>query len=774
MRDVELVTIAGLLHDIGKLRQRCKNIDSIGEYNLGFTREHNRYAHAAHTAQAIDEMGFSEFKNLLVTAASHHKDNLNGFEKIVQKADHLASSERKDDNESADFKTSKLLSIFSEVGIKNVPKKVYFDVQPFSENIAMPNDTKEYNEKEIAKKKYEKLYDSLISDVKGANLSFTNPFQDFLTLKTILEKNITFVPSSSYKTYPDVSLFDHLHSTAAIATALYKTEDTNKFVLIQGDFTSIQSFIFSKSGESNKYMAKILRAKSFFVTIATEMIALKICKEMGLTPLSIIMNGGGKFTVLAPKTESINEILEKIKLNVNKEFAKINYLQTKFALTYIEDDFENLAYGKCSEVFKKLALKFESDKLRIDPGIDVFDDYIDSLKNKNVCDSCGIVPQKSHEEELCLFCNKFKEIGEKLSKAKYVEIDINKSIFDGVNLSDKVTNNDCLYYALDENENFAVKRISNYLPTFSKEDENDPRYSLIEEKFENVEAGDVKSFYHIAVEGLKKETDGFYGRKHLAILKADIDNLGQIFVNGFKEGSNDSSTISRIVSLSRMTDFFFTTLLKKLIRETYPNIYTVFAGGDDLFLIGHYTDIINLQKDIMEAFNDFTKNDDFHLSYAIRLTSTNVPIVQMAEFAEENLELAKEGEKDATVIFDIKVKNSEIKELLENKSNFESLLSKGVSTQFFYKLYKFIEMNEKLKEKKISQDTLLRNVNWRSLFRYMTERTFENSKDDKLKEDNRIKEDVVYCSTLIDRYGEKLCIPLNLALYEQRKYKYKE
>lgn len=769
MKDVELVTVAGLLHDIGKLRQRCKDSNSIDKYNLGFTREHNRYAHAAHTAQAIDEMGFAEFKDLLVTTASHHKDNLGGLEKIVQEADYLASSERKDDDESTDFKTSKLLSIFSEIKIKkNTPKKVYFDVQPFSENISMPDDSKEYKTKEIAKKKYEKLYDSLIYDVKKANLSFTNTFQDFLTLKTILEKYTTFVPSSSYKTYPDVSLYDHLHSTAAIATALYKTESRNKFVLIQGDFTSIQNFIFSKLGESNKYMGKILRAKSFFVTIATEMIALKICKEMGLTPLSIIMNGGGKFTILAPKTESINEILDKIKLNVNKEFAKINYLQTKFALTYIEDDFENLAYGKCSEVFKKLALKFENDKLRIDAGIDVFDDYIGSLKNKNICESCGVVPQESHGKALCEYCNKFKEIGEKLSKAKYVEIDINKSIFNGINLSDKVTNNGSIYYALDENENFAVKRISNYLPTFSKEDKSDPRYNLVEEKFENIEAGDVKSFYHIAVEGLIKEKDGFYGRKHLAILKADIDNLGQIFVNGFKEDSTDSSTISRIVSLSRMTDFFFTTLLKKLIRENYPNIYTVFAGGDDLFLIGHYTDIINLQSDIMDAFSDFTKNEDLHLSYAIRLTSTNVPIVQMAEFAEEDLDMAKKGEKDATVIFDIKVKNSEIKEILKNKAYFENLLSKGVSTQFLYKQYNFIEMNETLKSNKISKETLLRNVRWRALFRYMIERIFEKNKDDKLKED------LVYCSTLIDKYGEKLSIPLNLALYEQRKYKYKE
>jgi len=768
LNETELVTLAGLLHDIGKLRQRCKDSKSIDEYNYGFAKKDNRYIHAAHTAQAIDEIGFNDFKDLSVTAASHHKDDLLGFEKIIQEADHLSSSERKERDESDNFKRSKLLSIFSEISLSTTPEKFYFDVQSFNENITMPDEVKEYKSQDIAMEKYEKLYDSFVSDVKEANLSFSNSFQDFLTLKTILEKYTTFVPSSSYKTYPDVSLFDHMHSTAAIATALYKSEKKDKFILIQGDFTSIQNFIFSKSGESNKYMGKILRAKSFFVTIATETIALKICKELGLTPLSIIMNGGGKFTILSPSTPSVYKILEDIRDNVNREFAKINYLQTKFVITFVEDNFENLAYGKCSEVFKKLALQFERDKLKIDPGIDVFDDYIDNLKGKNLCESCGVVPQISPDKELCIYCDKFRKIGERLSKAKYVEIDLNKGIFEGINLSDQITHSECIYYSLDETQNYAVKRISNYLPVFSEKDINDKRYSLIEEKIESIKAGDVKSFYHIAVEGLKHKEDAFYGRKYLAILKADIDNLGQIFVNGFKNGSTDNSTISRIVSLSRLTDFFFTTLLKKRIREKYPNVYTVFAGGDDLFLIGHYSDIVNLQGEIIDMFNNFTKNEDFHMSYAIRLTNVNVPIVQMADFAEEDLDLAKKDEKNATVVFGIKVKNSDLKVIVNKKEYFNNLLAKGVSSQILYRQYKFIEMNEKLKTNQITNETLLRNVRWRALFRYMLERMFESSDDIKLKEE------VAYCSTLIDKYGEKLFIPLNLALYEQRKYNYKE
>ena len=79
----------------------------------------------------------------------------------------------------------------------------------------------------------------------------------------------------------EISMYDHLSTMVAIATVL-STKDTpqeKKFALLQGDFSGIQSFIFSKQGESNKHVAKTLRAKSFFVSMVTkpELKQLKEC-----------------------------------------------------------------------------------------------------------------------------------------------------------------------------------------------------------------------------------------------------------------------------------------------------------------------------------------------------------------------------------------------------------------------------------------------------------------------------------------------------------------
>ena len=787
IKDSDLIALAGLLHDIGKFRQRTgKDVENF-DLNFSVCDSDGRcyYLHAAHTSRALEEMGFADLKNLIYLAASHHKSNLSGHEEIIKRADIYASGERQE-GEGGNFKRSKLISIFSEVGLKHEPEKYYFELQKFTEDIAMSNSNKEYKDEKEAEKRYSDLYEEFLRDIKELKLKFTdNSTQDFLNLVSVLEKYTTFIPASSYKPYPDISLFDHMLVTAAIATAML--QDKEKFYLIQGDFTGIQDFIFAKEGKSNKYLAKIFRARSLFVSLAVDFIALKICSMLNITPLSIIINAGGKFTILAPKVDDIEKILNEVRSEVNEEFKKINYLQTKFVIDYIEERFSNLAYGKASEVFKKLAVKFEQAKLKVDVGIDVFCDYINSFREGyERCDICGVVPAKipSKEGEICIcsYCKKFKEWGEKISKFNYIEFDLQKGILDGIDIVEEKKEVGKVYFSVNENENFAFKRVANYLPEFTEKDKDDSRYQLVEWMEEEDFKG-VKSFDCIAVSGLEARSDGFYGRKYLAILKADVDNLGSIFVNGFKrrivngkelaiigEGRAengelvDKSTISRIVSLSRLMDFYFTTLLKKMIRERYKNIYTVFAGGDDLFLIGHYKDIMNIQKDIVSTFKEFTKNDDLHLSFGITLTNYNAPITQMAYKAEEDLHKAKtHGNKNNSTIFDIVVRNEELDELLDKKEEFSKLLN-DLSMGIMYKLYEFINMKQKLTSD-ASNETILINARWKALLRYTLAKKLlkEKGQDYTNALAGKLIED-------IEKFGEKLIIPLNLVLYEQRKY----
>ena len=600
-----MIGLAGFLHDIGKFRQRTGR--TIDENNLHlYAPSHKSYyshIHAAHTAKALEEMGIRDYE-LINLAAKHHLQNLESDEEVIQIADRYASSlDRKESNEvfgKNQFITSAIETPFSYVYIDKKPKKYYYPLQKLEGNLEI-DDKKEINSKD----KYEKLYKEFLEEVKKEKLTFEN-LEDYLKIKSIYEKFTTFIPSSTYKTYPDVSLYDHSLATAAIAVAV-KNGNKEEFSLIQGDFTSIQSFIFSKRGESNRHLAKILRAKSLFVNIATEIVALRIVKELNLSVFNIVMNAGGKFTILSHKlNKDDKEKLKKIKEWVNNEFMEVNFLSTKFVIKSIDFEADKFRLGNFSHIYKNLADEFEKEKLRFVPEYNQFEDYLEKAK-EGVCEVCGIVPSKG----ICKFCKKFEKLGSKLVKNKFVNFNLD-SLF-SIDISNNHTE---LYYGFNSHP---VKRVANVVPVFNKDDLESKKYSLIDEKVEAKE-GFVKSFYHIAVDGLIEENSDFYGRKYLAVLKADVDNLGKIFICGFR----GEETFSRILYLSRMIDYFFTTILMDYVKN--KNIYTVFAGGDDLFLIGHYEDIVDVYEFVIKKFKDYTKNDDFHLSASIKLFRPNVPV----------------------------------------------------------------------------------------------------------------------------------------------------
>jgi CRISPR-associated protein Csm1 len=49
-----------------------------------------------------------------------------------------------------------------------------------------------------------------------------------------------------------------------------------KFLLVQGDFFGIQNFLFAAGAETRKQAAKLLRGRSFQVSLFTEMAALRL------------------------------------------------------------------------------------------------------------------------------------------------------------------------------------------------------------------------------------------------------------------------------------------------------------------------------------------------------------------------------------------------------------------------------------------------------------------------------------------------------------------
>jgi CRISPR-associated protein Csm1 len=134
----------------------------------------------------------------------------------------------------------------------------------------------------------------------------------------------------------------------------------------------------------------------------------------------------------------------------------------------------------------------------------------------------------------------------------------------------------------------------------------------------------------------------------LGYLKADVDNLGAVFTFGLQE----NNSISRISTLSRMLDIFFSGYMQKLIEDNYPELYTVYSGGDDVFVIGPWDSIINFAKELNEEFKRFTcNNKNLTLSAGIAFVKHNYPVFRAVAIADNALDLSKDMGKDRLNLF---------------------------------------------------------------------------------------------------------------------------
>ena len=95
--------------------------------------------------------------------------------------------------------------------------------------------------------------------------------------------------------------------------------------------------------------------------------------------------------------------------------------------------------------------------------------------------------------------------------------------------------------------------------------------------------------------------------------------------------------------------------------------------------------------------------------------------------------------------------------MLENNSG-------KISIAYIYRILKFVEMNDKIEACKrgggVNLNTLYENAKWRALFRYITHRNYKDNKT--------LTEKLNSIPEYIEKFGDKLIIPISYAIYERR------
>ena len=292
------------------------------------------------------------------------------------------------------------------------------------------------------------------------------------------------------------------------------------------------------------------------------------------------------------------------------------------------------------------------------------------------------------------------------------------------------------------------------------------------ERGEEFKLGAPKTFGHIAGKSLKVNEDKLSGLEALGVLKADVDNLGLLMSCGLK---GELSTLSRVATLSRQINYYFSIYLPYLLmtEPEFNDVYTVFAGGDDLFLIGPWNRIITLSERINTSFSEYVcKNLNIHLSAGISVHKPNTPMGFMAESAESGLEEAKEHCKNRLTVFDETVLWDEMAKLTAIQDELKTWLDKRwINAAMLYRLNQIIEMagveNRIVANKNEIYLEDMECTKWRALLSYSVGRNA--AKDLKPEERPAVIDTVIKSlNNWLSEYGSKLKIPVWNMLYNRR------
>jgi len=574
------------------------------------------------------------------------------------------------------------------------------------------------------------------------------------------------VPSST-RDEPDVSLLDHSLAVAAFAACLFRHhEDRNelldaaairdrtrpKFRLLRGDLSGIQSTLFRLASEQVKGVNRILRARSFLMGQLVEAAGLLIRRRLGLPPYVVLMRAGGQLTLLLPEIEGIEAKVAELQGEIDRWMATRWAGELALNLGLGEplrpDDFLRDRIATTLDRLRAATERAKQQPLRAflaANGPILKEDYEEGADG--YCPACGVRPRKpaftSGGVMRCEACHHEYELGARLPKLRQLlwldgaGDEHTLSLFGTVRLRavadwekpfEPVGNVVSAWKPWGEELDWPIasRPIANHVPTFRDREWDDPRYRDIPEDVRDIDAleeGAIKSMAYLAAASKDPKTGA--GRPMLAVLKADVDNLGRIFGQGL--GVNRS--IGRLVALSRALDWFFTGHLPHLLAKRFPDTYTVYAGGDDLLLIGPWLSTVELAGELREAFRRYCGgNPSLTLSAGIALVSDREPLNRSADAAEEALEAAKARPgKDALGILgevlDWRDPTRGLPWVLEKQDWLCARLREDeAKTSFAYKLLSFLELKERAEKKADSWAAI-----WRARYSYFLARTYPQS-----------------------------------------------
>jgi len=729
----EQIYLAALLHDIGKFYQRADTNLSDKENTLShFSKtiaedicpinDNGRfgYQHVIWTNEFLESIrdklkqipdifrnphGDNSSEDSLISIACNHHKPKTEIQAIVTLADWWSAGIDRTDPTTLErneytsahsdnikwgrqrYKHIPLYSVFNNINNGNY--NFAFSLNPLSldENHFFPksiNTTKDG----VCQEEYTKLWNRFKTDFDKLP---SDSFEGFAESLLYLLKKYTWCIPSNTMDMANVSLYEHLKTTAAFADALYlyKVYNPSAFnydklkhrlsicgnakpiLLLGGDLSGIQKFIYNIS---SRKAAVSLKGRSFYLQLLIDSIIQRIIThpDIDCTIGQVVYSSGGKFHMLLPNTEKVKSAINSLKEEFETELWKEHFGQLTLNLDYVpfcyNDNLKTVSFdgagnnSTIGDLWKELAdrlskCKYQKLKLQISNRYQEFFEP-QEITQFSICSVTGIegkcVPIDGTIEEndktyVLESVKKQADLGNVLKDVDYIVTYKNKggSSYIGTNAKfdieitgihnylfdqEELTKNDADFRTITSADVCRVKRINetNFLGINIKGRACSYGYQFYGgNKQAQKKSGSIK---------VNKTFEELAENTYLGILRMDVDGLGSIFVNGLPKSARSFAAYS---TLSFMLDYFFSGYLNTIRSksEFIDNVNIIYSGGDDIFAVGRWDKLISFAENVRTEFREFLGRDDISISAGISLVSDKFPIskgAQMAGYAEDS------------------------------------------------------------------------------------------------------------------------------------------
>lgn len=366
---------------------------------------------------------------------------------------------------------------------------------------------------------------------------------------------------------------------------------------LAGDLSGIQRFVLQVK-TAGKAQAKRLRARSFLLEMVERAALWHVEQRFRASDDDILIRGGGGFLVRVAEDAAPERELERLNVDVQRMLWDEFGGEIQFAL----------GWGPTPD-----RARADLERRKRQPGRAVLQSnrtwetrHLSRPPLGEPCEVCGRFPgleavQEDDEDRIvrhCRSCLRARRIGADLTRRTWLRMGRGPlRVLDAPS-------------ELLEDQEEGASRVGRWIPR------SGPRPLTFEE--------------------LARQSRG---DRRLGVLKADVDDMG---TRVGKIAAKDPSC-RQLRSFSRALQRFFAEQMQDAAAQSWPLIYTLYAGGDDLLLVAPWHVMLDFAGFLAHEFQQGPAREygPLTLSAGIALTPYRVPIRHAVERAELLLERAK-------------------------------------------------------------------------------------------------------------------------------------